>query len=326
MRRVERNAALEKLRARLRATPGLRPVAAGEERASYLCDLASLTEGAFGEVPGVPATEIPAEQEIAWSKRLGGDLEWRTRAARYGDDLADRYWITVPGSSSQPGSEGTEIAGTIAVGTVVKGNSDAMIYSLYTDPRFRGRGLASNALDQVYEASVVSGLTGTRLDTFWVRQATIRFYLARRMWVSGWKHSICFARTEYLPPYEITESHETLTLSAHFGNGMRPLLTAINNGDRLGWREAETYTRLRNDRRQSTTAVYAQATLSLACALRSWPLVRSARHWQERFRHSDTGAPEGLAYKIGVFEQIARADGWRVNTPKTPGLPPGDSP
>ncbi|MEU6142244.1 hypothetical protein ABZ848_17970 [Streptomyces sp. NPDC047081] len=29
----------------------------------------------------------------------------------------------------------------------------------------------------------------------------------------------------------------------------------------------------------------------------------------------DIGQPEGLAYKIGIFERVAAEDGWRVESP-----------
>ena len=29
--------------------------------------------------------------------------------------------------------------------------------------------------------------------------------------------------------------------------------------------------------------------------------------------HSDIGQPEGLAYKIGIFERVARESGWVVD-------------
>jgi hypothetical protein len=45
---------LARLRGRLRAAHGLRPVRAGQERAFWLHDLASTVEAAFGEVVGYP--------------------------------------------------------------------------------------------------------------------------------------------------------------------------------------------------------------------------------------------------------------------------------
>ena len=52
----------------------------------------------------------------------------------------------------------------------------------------------------------------------------------------------------------------------------------------------------------------------------SWPLTRSAQLWEERYASSDCGDPEGLAYKIEVFEAVDRRYGFEVHTPRIPGL------
>ncbi len=46
------------------------------------------------------------------------------------------------------------------------------------------------------------------------------------------------------------------------------------------------------------------------------------RLWRacELYRWSDTGMPEGLACKIAIFEGYARHCGFRVDTPRIPGL------
>lgn len=54
-------------------------------------------------------------------------------------------------------------------------------------------------------------------------------------------------------------------------------------------------------------------------ALRGWPLIRSQRFWDE-FHHSDAGPPEALAHKIAIWEAWDRKHGFRVETPKIPGL------
>jgi hypothetical protein len=63
----------------------------------------------------------------------------------------------------------------------------------------------------------------------------------------------------------------------------------------------------------------APSTLVLWLALRGWPLVRSPEDW-ERERHNDFGSPEALAYKIVIWEAWAKAHGFRVDTPRIPGL------
>ena len=45
-----------------------------------------------------------------------------------------------------------------------------------------------------------------------------------------------------------------------------------------------------------------------------------ASAWARRHRWSDTGEPEGLAYKIEIFEALDRRHGFTVRAPRIPGL------
>jgi GNAT superfamily N-acetyltransferase len=318
---------LDQLGARLRAAPGLRPVPPDQDHAFYLHDLASTAECAFGEQADFPVTEMTADQETGWSQRLGGYWARHTAIGEYADSSVDRYWITAP---SPAGDD--VVAGTVAVDRWTSGRTDAKLYSLYIQPGFRGRGLAARVLDQVYHAALASGLAGIRLDTSWIRQNALGFYLAHGMWVQGWTHNICFFRSRFLPPYEIArldphlDPHldhcgpDSLTLSVDLGEGMRALLVASNGGDTLGWTETEFYARLL-ETNQYTLLLRSQATLAVACAVRGWPLVRSAQHWADRCLSCDVGGPEGLADKISLFEAAAEDDGWELRTPHIPGVP-----
>lgn len=97
-----------------------------------------------------------------------------------------------------------------------------------------------------------------------------------------------------------------------------PLLQAENRGTVLGWTELPGYEALRDPE----WAVHHQApgTLALHLALAGWPLVRSAELWERRHDSSDMGMPEGLAYKIAVFEAVDRERGYDVRCPRIPGL------
>ena len=64
----------------------------------------------------------------------------------------------------------------------------------------------------------------------------------------------------------------------------------------------------------------APGTLATALAVRGWPLIRSEEAWARRHNWSDSGEPEGLAYKIEIFEAIDRRHGFTVRTPRIPGL------
>ena len=63
----------------------------------------------------------------------------------------------------------------------------------------------------------------------------------------------------------------------------------------------------------------ASSTLTLALAVHGWPLIRSRELW-DHCRWSDAGAPEALARRIAVWEAWDREQGYRVETPRIPGL------
>ena len=46
----------------------------------------------------------------------------------------------------------------------------------------------------------------------------------------------------------------------------------------------------------------------------------SRETWEHRHYWSDSGEPEGLAYKIEIFEAIFRERGFEIRTPRLPGL------
>ena len=58
---------------------------------------------------------------------------------------------------------------------------------------------------------------------------------------------------------------------------------------------------------------------ALHLALAGWPLIRSDQLWREH-RYADGGPPEALAYKIEVFEAVARRYGFVAPTPRIPGI------
>lgn len=103
-----------------------------------------------------------------------------------------------------------------------------------------------------------------------------------------WKHALGLARLSHLPRYEVREGTAELTfLAAVVPEGaMAPLLVAGSADGRLRLRETEQYRRMSEEHR----ALWARRS----CAI---------------------GEPEGLAYKIGIFERVAREDGWRVESP-----------
>lgn len=289
---------------RLAARPELCPVAFGEGRRFGLWDLASLAEGALGECVDPESLTVSGEKRLR--RRLGSD----GREQRH-DDFRRRYWIRAPGSGGGRGGP----MGTIAVDTWPVGGGAVHISSLYVHPVARRQGLASGALDMVYDACRAEGLHGFRLDTYWTWQPTVRYYLGRRLWVTSWKDALGLARLSYLPRYEVRGSAEgeVCFLVTDAEGRLVPLLVAGSDGGRLRLRETEQYRRMADER--DAVRLYARATLALHLAGRGRPLVRGEEEWAKAQWSCDIGEPEGLAYKIGIFEQVARDDGWRVESP-----------
>lgn len=286
---------------RLAARPELCPVAFGEGRRFALWDLASLAEGALGQCVDPDSLTVAGEKR--WRLRLGSAGREHARS----DNFRKRYWICLPDSRHGP-------VGTIAVDTWPMGAGALRVTSLYVHPVARRKGIASAVLDAVYAACLAEGLHGFRLDTYWTWQQTLRYYLGRGLWVTSWKHALGLARLSYLPRFEVRQSADELTFLATDSVGaMAPLLVAGSAGGRLYLRETEQYRRMADER--DAVRLYARSTLALHLATRGRPLVRGEEERARAHWSGDIGEPEGLAYKIGVFEEMAREDGWRVESP-----------
>ncbi|WP_405879076.1 GNAT family N-acetyltransferase [Streptomyces sp. NBC_01136] len=301
---------------RLSASGGLRAVGFGEGRRFGLWDLASLAEGALGECVDPDSLTVTREKELR--VRLGS----HGRAHRHEDEYRRRYWIWpqhehAPGPG--PGSaHASGPLGTIAVDTWPAGAGALRVWSLYVHPVARRCGLAAAALGTVYDACRAEGLHGFRLDAHWTWQNSVRYYLARGLWVTSWKHALGFARLSYLPRYEVRESEdegELTFLVAGSGGSAQwvPLLVAGDQGGRLRLRETAEYAGLPDER--AAVRLYARSTLALHLAVRGRPLIRGEEEWADAGDWCDIGEPEGLAYRIGAFERTARDDGWRVDSP-----------
>lgn len=325
---------------RLAAFPGLHPVAPGEGPGFRRWDLASMVEGALGTCIDPHSLTASREQELR--ARLG-----EFGQARKDEDTDDdedtyrrRYWIYATGKPvfdiekksedrhedghehRRDGAQGQGPVGTVAVDTWPTGTGALRVWSLYVHPVARRRGLASAVLDTVYEACRAEGLHGFRLDAYWTWQNSVRHYLNRGLWVTSWKHALGLSRLSYLPRYEVRENGRELTFLVAAGpatpaSGSRemvPLLVAGSEGGRLRLRETDEGCALMWDQRDAVR-LYARSTLALHLAVRGRPLIRGEAEWAEADGWGDFGEPEGLAYKIGVFERVAREAGWRVNSP-----------
>jgi GNAT superfamily N-acetyltransferase len=275
------------------------PLALGgdEERLWSDCDLASLAEHRLGDACD-PRRLDDARRE-AWIAQALTEKQWPPGAREF-----ERcYWLL----------DGREPAGTVAVATSALGGDTVRVSSLYLFPTHRGRGAARAALDQLRLALARRGFA-LRLETSWSWQRAVRFYLHIGMWVRSWKHAVAFWWSPELPPREIEVGQERARFAiASEGAKRVVLLTAERSGDRLQLVDPPAGQEPERFRLDALT------TFSVALAMHGWPLVRSQDLW-ERCRHSDLGPPESLAYRIAVWEAWERHHGWRVETPRIPGL------
>lgn len=262
------------------------------------CDLASVVEGCF-HVRIEPFALDDGERQ-RWLDRLGDSYEVPDPAL---DRAFLRYLWLVDGGAP---------IGTIALPVSSLGRTELPVWSLYVHPERRGRGIAARALRIAHETAREVGLRdGVVLDTHWVWQRSVRFYLGLGMWVVGWKRSLTFRWVDALGPHQILESPDRITLAVEERGALRPWLEATRSGDALALYEHEALPE--RGRRE------AHATLAVALATRGWPLVRSPEHWARRHASMDVGEVEGLAAKIAIFEATAREHGWDVRTPSVGG-------
>lgn len=122
------------------------------------------------------------------------------------------------------------------------------------------------------------------------------------------------SRAPALPPYRVEISESQARFLIQQDAQWRTVVTARHLGDRLGWEPDG----LDQQPREASRCI--PGTFALHLALAGWPLIRSEETWARRYDWSDAGQPEGLAYKIEVFEAVDRERGFEVRTPRIPGL------
>jgi GNAT superfamily N-acetyltransferase len=284
---------------------------AADTRAWIDCELASLVENRFF----VPCD--PRAFTAPWR------AEWRPRAIRDGTRLANPharlactipYWIL---------DQGTRV-GTIGLATTALDAGIVTVSSLYVYPEHRGRGVAGRTLRLARDAVAAIELDGLRVPTWWTWQHAVQVYLGLGMWVDNWKHELVFAFRHGQPAPRILVEERRATFSLAREGDVEPWITATRDGDRLGWTESPRFAELRAG--GSREARDAPGTFALALARRGWPLIRSAEAWEQRHGWYECGAPEGLAYKIEIFEAIDRRYRFEVRTPRLPGIEYRDYP
>lgn len=268
-------------------------------------DIASIVEGCFHEQ--VDPVTLDHAQEQRWQERLEGCFAFPPRDGPASTPIEQtrRYWLLAD----------EERAGTIALATSAARGPWLIVRSLYVDPPHRRRGLAGELLDRLADAAHRHGLAGLRLGTCWTWQKALRFYLARGFWVTSWKHDIQLALEPRLPERRFTVEGDQAALDIVQQGRLHRLFVARKSGHLLELEELPARDEIH--RRVGHLAI---ATFAVHLALGGWPLVRSEEQWSQRFRWADAGQPEGLAYKIAVFEDIATEAGWVVDTTPIPDM------
>jgi len=271
----------------------------GESRSWNLCELASIVEGNFHWQLAV--ADLSKEERLAFERRTSFD--GRPFASPH-DSYRLPFWLLADGRR----------VGTIAVSTMYWGLGLLSTSSLYVNPEERRRNFARRALEAVFRAAIASGARGIRLDTHWTWQPAVRFYARIGMWVWMWKHDLVFTWQPELPPYRVEFDGSRARFLIQQDGRWRAVVAASHLGDRLGW-EAED---LPCEPFELPRCI--PGTFAIQLALAGWPLVRSEETWAQRHYCSDAGDPEGLAYKIEIFEAVARERGFDVRTPRIPGI------
>jgi GNAT superfamily N-acetyltransferase len=240
----------------------------------------------------------------AWAARGLGPHE------RLGDpavgDCFQAYWLL----------RDDEVVGTIALDLPEYGwdRPRLTVASLYIFPELRRQGHAGAVMAALEAACPGLELGGVWLSTQWVWQPTVRFYLNRGFWVVNWKHELRLFRWPGAPKHRtrVTNGRVDFIVDGE----PEPPLSAERDGNRLVWLEHPAMHDAPFDWQHTWVE-----TFSLRLALLGWPLIRGDDTWERRYDWSDGGMPEGLAYKIGVFEAYDRHCGFPVQTPRIPGLP-----
>lgn len=276
----------------------LSQVQPADERLWTDCDHASLAENRLGDTTD-PRTLDDARRR-SWKERATDEpLANPSKRERWGIRC---FWLL----------DSQRRVGTIALATSAQGSTLLRVSSLYVFREHRGRGVGTRALAAVLGALGRHGL-GMRLDTSWPWHDTVSWYLRRGLWVRSWKRDIELCRTIAMPASVLTFEENRASVSVEVDGELVELVVAEREGDTL-----TSFETLPLDERTRQVEWLADSTLSLALALRGWPLVlpgKSADKWC-----GDAGPPEAIARRIVLWEAWYEKRGWRSTAPRVPGL------
>ena len=270
------------------------------------CELCTFLEY---RVDGAPDPRSLSDEAIVDWARLG-----LTSAEVPGDpaDLGDHlpYWVVIDGRT----------LGTVALSARCsgRGRPSLWIASLYLFPEERRQGYATLITATLEGIARHLGLAACRLETDWLWQGAVRFYLRQGFWVANWKRGLSLVRYVDARPYRIWVHGARMDFVLGGDADAVPVIRARREGGTLVWEQCPVAGA--GDQGYLEPRSWVAPTFALWLAVSGWPLIRGPADWERRYDWSDTGMPEGLAYKITVFEAYARHCGFRVDTPRIPGL------
>ncbi len=275
----------------------------GDRRLWVDCEIASCVENRFFET--LDPRTMDAQARDGWKERVLGEDE-------YFEDPPGARGYTAPYWLMDDGRR----VGTVALDTMGSNPPYVTVSALYVFPDVRGRGVAGRLLKRLHARVTRNGGWGIRVPTHWTWQSAVRFYMGLGLWVVSWKRNLVFGWCRSLPRRIVEVADEEARFAVVPRHKTHTRILATRRGDRLEWRETRAHARSED----FSVHVYGAATLSLALALAGWPLIRSDETWEKRHHWSDIGEPEGLAYKIEIFEALDRQEGFVIRTPRLPGL------
>jgi GNAT superfamily N-acetyltransferase len=271
-----------------------------EEQRWLDCDLASLAEHRLG----VTSSPLDLGDALRRDWQARATLERSMRLSQRGRHERC-YWLLEDGAR----------VGTMALALDTAGSPRVHLASFYVLPSLRGQGVGRRAMARLREVCARHDL-GLRLDTSWTWQRTVRFYLGVGMWIYMWKRDLVFCWDPRTPDPHITVGEDEARLSIVHRGAELVLAQARRRGDALDLEEPPD---VRNIKGIGSAFWNASSTLSLALAMKGWPLIRSSEHWEKQ-AFADAGPPEALAQRIVIWEAWERKNGWRVETPTIPAL------
>ena len=262
-------------------------------------DLASLAENRIGDASD--PRRLDDERRRNWLERACDHIPATpSERSGWGDSC---FWLIEDG----------ERVGTIALAASVLDSTFVPMSSFYVLLSHRGLGIGKRALLMVCEALGRRGL-GMRLETSWTWQRAVEMYLRHGMWARSWKRDLMFCMSPDAPPPVIKFSERRAVVSVIIDGKLVELAAAKRHGNAL-----VSFERCAEDPRTDSVHWLVNSTLSVAMALRGWPLVRAIESWDGKWC-GDAGPPEALAHRIIFWEAWHYKHGWRVETPRIPDL------